>query len=375
MRSNMDKKNSTLYTLKKQEIHKLFSNDKKALLRELEKSGILQRKRKLKSYSLLLHAAKLYLVDHLSFRRLSYKMTVLYKVRLSDTAWKKQLYKFAPAFLTAAQTILNRRIHWIADTHQMRAIDATHFSMEGKQENLFRVHTSIYLKSKVVEQLILTDQHIGESVKNFCLQPGCCYLADRAYGNASQMAYMMENQAEFIFRISPSKIRLFYDPECQKRIDCKSLLSNETFSISCFFKYRHKAYPIQLVGSMLPEDKQKAAQIRIKRISQKKQHKTRPDTLIFANWLLLATSLHDLSPYVYECYRQRWQIEIFFKTAKSLLNFHKLRRCSDHTAIHLINIWMAIVFLISALYIKACSVCSALPSFFFSFDFLLAFFA
>lgn len=372
MRSNMDKRNTTLYTLKKQEIYKLFSNDKKALLRELRKSGIIQRKRKLKSYSLLLRAAKLYLVERLSFRRLSYKMTVLYGVRLSDTAWKKQLSKFAPAFLTAAQAILNRRLHSNSDTNPMLAIDATHFSMEGRQENLFRVHTSIYLKTKVVEQFILTDQHIGESVKNFRLQPGCCYLADRAYGNASQMAYMMENQAEFIFRISPSKIRLFYDPQCQKRIDCKSLLCNETFSISCFFKYQHKAYPIQLVGSMLPKDKQEAAQLRIKRISQKKQYKTRPDTLIFANWLLLATSLHDLNPYVYERYRQRWQIEIFFKTAKSLLNFHKLRRCSDRTATHVINIWMAIVFLISALYIKARS---ALPSFFFSFDFLLAFFA
>lgn len=375
MRSNMNKKNNTLQMLKMQEIQKFFFKEERALLRELEKSGILQRKRKLKSYKILLRAVKLYLVDHLSFRRLSYRMAAKHGISLSDTAWRKQFSKFAPAFLAAAQTILNQRLRSIAGTRQMLAIDATHFSMEGKQENLFRVHTSIYLTHKVIEQLILTDQRVGESVKNFLLQPGCCYLADRAYGYASQLAYMLDNQADFIFRISPPKIKLFYDPECQKRIDFKSLLSNETFSISCFFKYHNKIYPIRLVGSMLPEDKQEAAQMRIKRKSQKKQYKTKPDTLIFGKWLVLATSLHDLDLEVYECYRQRWQIEIFFKTAKTLLNFHKLRRSSKHTAICVINIWMAIVFLISALYFKASSVCPDFPSFFFSFDFLLTFFS
>lgn len=273
----MDKENITLQELKKQEIDKVFSNDKRTLLRELEKTGILQRKRKLKSYSILLHAAKLYLVRGLSFRRLSYEMTVLYGIRLSDTAWKKQLSKFAPAFLTAAQTILNRRLR-IPDTTQMLAMDATHFSMEGRKEHAFRVHTSIFLKSKVAEQLILTDHHIAESVKNFRLHRGCCYLADRAYGIASQMAYMFENRAEFIFRISPSGIKLFYDPDCQERVDCKSLLSGEKFSIGCFFEYRHKRYRIHLVGFMLPEEKQKAAQKRVKKKSHKKQQKTKPQT-------------------------------------------------------------------------------------------------
>lgn len=369
----MDKQNITLHELKKQEIHKLFSHDKRALLRALEKTGILQRKRKLKSYSTLLHAAKLYLVGRLSFRRLSYEMTVLYGVKLSDTAWKKQLSKFAPAFLTAAQAILNRRLR-IPDTTQMLAIDATHFSMEGRKEDSFRVHTSIFLKSKVAEQLILTDHHIAESVKNFHLHPGCCYLADRAYGNASQMAYMFENRTDFIFRISPSGIKLFYDPGCQERVDCKSLLSDEKFSIGCFFEYRRKRYRIQLVGFMLPKEKQKAAQKRVKRKSQKKQQKTRPETLIFANWILLATSLSNIDPYIYEYYRQRWQIELFFKTTKSLLNFHRLRRCSDRSARHVISIWMAFVFLISALYSKVCSLSSSFPSFFFSFDFLLTLF-
>ena len=98
----MEKYRLTLEGLKKQELDKLFFSEKRAMLRKLEKSAVLQRKRKLKTYRALLHAAKLYLVDHLSLRRLSYEMAAVHGVSLSDTAWKKQLLKFAPVFLCAA---------------------------------------------------------------------------------------------------------------------------------------------------------------------------------------------------------------------------------------------------------------------------------
>ncbi len=125
---------------------------------------------------------------------------------------------------------------------------------------------------------------------------------------------------------------------------------------------------------MFPAEKQQAAQKRAKRAAQKKQNKTRPETLLYANWMLLATSWLKVDPQLSQTYRQRWQIEIFFKTAKTGLNFHKPRRCSDRYAANLIMIWMAIVLSICSLYKIARSAFSAFPSFFFSFDFLLALF-
>ena len=367
----MDKQYLTLEGLKKQELNKLFSSDNRALLRKLEHSGVLQRKRKLKTYRVLLHAAKLYLVKHLSLRRLSYEMAAVYGVSLSDTAWKKQLLKFAPVFLCAAQDLLSRRLDVCAPA-PMLAIDATHFSMEGSAEQVFRVHTSIALPSGTVEQFLLTDQHIAESVKHFRLQPGQCYLADRAYGSAAQMAHMIEHGTHFLFRLTPSKIRLFYDAGCQEKIDCRSLLTGETFSRSCFFEYRHHRYKIQLVGAKLPQEKREAAARRLKRKAQKKQWKVGPQALIFADWVILATSMPQADARLCEGYRQRWQIELFFKTAKSLLNFHRLRRCSDRWARQVISIWMAFVSLLSALYLKLSSFSSAVSPFFFSVDFLLA---
>lgn len=367
----MDIIQSTSPSSEMQEILQFFHNHKKALLRELEKSGVLQRRRKVKHYSILLHAANLYLVHHLSLRRLSYRMALTYGVRMSDVAWNKQLVRFAPVLLAAARILLKRRMK---SPGTMLAIDATNFSMEGKKGDWFRIHTSIFLLPLSADQLLLTDQHTAESVKNFHILPGCCYLADRAYGKTSQMAMMMERGADFVVRIPLSNVRLFMDPACKEKIDWNSWLSRfpgTKFSMWCFFLYQKKVYRIRLSGYPLSPEQQKSSRKRARRASQKKMNTVREKTLAFADWMVLATSLPDERLDLYEIYQQRWQIELFFKTGKSLLNFHRIRRCSTQWAQSLIDIWMASVIFFSTLYQ---AILTRIPSlsFFYCFDLLLS---
>lgn len=367
----MDTIQSTLHSLKKQEISQIFSSHKKELLHELEKSGLLQRKRKVKNYVVLLHAVNLYLVHNLSFRRLSYRMALTYGVKMSDVAWKKQLVRFAPVLLNAVQTILKQRVKPLGT---MLAVDATTFSMEGKSNSWFRVHSSIFLESRTVEQLLLTDHHTAESIKHFHILPGCCYLADRAYGTAPQMAMIMEKGADFVVRVPLSNVRLFMDPACREKIDWNSWLSKFSgtkFSMWCFFLHKKKVYRIRVAGYRLSPEQQEISQKRARRASQKRMSNVREKTLRFAEWMVLATSLPDEEIDLYELYRQRWQIELFFKTGKSLLNFHRLRRCSLQWAQGLIAIWMAFVTFLSTVYYAIHSRFPT-PSFFFCFDFLNA---
>lgn len=368
----MDSIQSTLHQLKKQEISRIFTNHKRALLRQLEKSGLLKRRRKVKSYNLLLHAANLYLIHHLSFRRLSYRMAQAHGVKMSDVAWQKQLVRFAPVLLTAVQVLLKRKEH---PSNSILAIDATSFSMEGNRDCWFRVHSCIFPQSCAVGHLLLTDQHTAESVNHFPILPGRCYLADRAYGKVSQMAVLMEQGADFVVRIPLNNVRLFLDTDCRKKIDWKSWLSGfsgEKFSMRCFFPYQKKVYSIRLAGIRLSPEQQERSRKRARRASQKRMNNVQDRTLIFADWMVLATSLLDESFDLYELYRQRWQIELFFKTGKSLLNFHRLRRCSTQWAEGIISIWMASVTFLSFLYQAIRSLLPS-PSFFFAFDFLSAF--
>ena len=81
-----------------QELTLLFARRLRGLLRLLRKSHLIRRKRIIKNYSVLLHAALLYLVHQYSFRRFALHMALFYHVSMSDTAWEKQLAKFAPVF-------------------------------------------------------------------------------------------------------------------------------------------------------------------------------------------------------------------------------------------------------------------------------------
>ena len=96
--ANMDKLNYTLKGKEIQEIKEKIREIKRQVTKLIEKNSILRRKRIVKKHSTLVQAAILYMVEKLSFQRLSDIMAVKYGISMSDTAWKKQITKIAPVF-------------------------------------------------------------------------------------------------------------------------------------------------------------------------------------------------------------------------------------------------------------------------------------
>ena len=115
-------------------------------------------------------------------------------------------------------------------------------------------------------------------------------------------------------------------------------------SVYCFFKGKKDVLKIRVIISPIPEEKAANAVIKAKKKSVKKQNKVSKDTLTYATWLFLATSLPDIihSEEIVSAYRKRWQIELHFKRSKSLLRFHRLRRCSYDYAFSIVSIWLAV---------------------------------
>ena len=89
----MDKLNYTLKIEEIQGIKEKIREIKRKIITAIKKSNILKRKRIIKKYSTLVQAAILYIVEKLSFQRLSDVMAAKYGVIMSDTAWKKQISK------------------------------------------------------------------------------------------------------------------------------------------------------------------------------------------------------------------------------------------------------------------------------------------
>lgn len=347
--ANMDKLNYTLKGKEIQEIKEKIREIKRQVTKRIEKSDILRRKRIVKNYSTLVQAAILYIIERLSFQRLSDIMATKYKVSMSDTAWKKQMIKIAPIFNEVMMKYLSSRKRPENDTvfgYPAYAIDATDISLEGKKGTVLRAHTIYGISEKAYFESHIFDVHTGESVKLHDVKANILYFADRAYGKTPQMAYMLAHNSEFIFRFSPSQVKFFKDVDCTEKIDFKSYLSNNktVSSVDCFFKARKQVLKIRAVISPIPEDKAEGAVKKAKRKSVKKQNKLSEVTIIYAKWIFLATSLpNTISPeQIVSVYEKRWQIELHFKRSKSLLGFHRLRKCSHNYAVAIVSIWQAV---------------------------------
>lgn len=245
----MDKQNYTLRDIKIQEVKKQFREIQNFIEKEFEKYRLIKRKRVIKSYKILLRAAYLYIIERLSFQRISDKMSCLYDVTMSDTAWKKQLAKAAPVFESAAMQCLNRKSADISNPKSVLgysntyALDATVIPAEGKSGTVFRLHTQYSLSENIATKIHITDCHSAESVKHYDVIPRTLYLADRAYGKVSQFAYIIDKQADFIFRFSPNGVRLFYDETCKDRINFNSLLGRGKRIRSVLFQVWDKCLP------------------------------------------------------------------------------------------------------------------------------------
>lgn len=356
----MDKQNYTRKTLTKQELKKHFSQQTKALKKALEKRNLIRRKRVVKDISLLLTAIRLYFIRSLSFQRLAEVMACEYGTAMSATAWRKQFYKLSDVLGKDIETIPPGRPSTsdgnaqILGHTRVYAADATDFPKEGRQGTDRRVHTLYSLSEHRCIFAQSTDCHGGESLARFPLQPGALYFADRAYGRTPQLAYAIDQKADFVIRLSPHTVRLFTSPDCTQKISFPSLMadmSKTTFSLPCFFKHKGKLYTMRLIGSKLPEDKHPQAVKRVSRKASRNQRSASPQALENAKWMFLATSLPDSFSIeqILHAYRLRWQIELHFKRTKHFLNFHKIRRSSPSYSSMIVSLWLAVAFFLASL--------------------------
>ena len=77
------------------------------------------------------------------------------------------------------------------------------------------------------------------------------------------------------------------------------------------------------------------AKKKLKRNASKKQYDLKPETLEYANYVIIFTDLSAArlsSAQAFAWYRLRWQIELFFKRFKSLANAGHLPKRDDSSA-------------------------------------------
>jgi hypothetical protein len=255
---------------------------------------------------------------------------------LSDVAILKRLKGCADWFEWMAQGL---RATWMPEfpaanaawaDRRIRLVDGTMVSEPGETGSKWRLHYSVGLPTLHCDEVIVTTQKEGETLKRFAVRPGDVLIADRGYAQAGGIAHVCSHGGDVIIRTNLVTLPL-HDKQ-GRRLD--PLVHLRTLQVG-----QHGDWPVwvkagkHLIPGRLCAIKkglaaaQKARQ-RVLRESQRNGAQVRPETLEAADYVFVFTSLPALidAKTVMELYRGRWQIELAFKRLKSLVQLGHLKK-------------------------------------------------
>lgn len=297
--------------------------------------GALRRARKIRSAVVLLRTVLGYAVLDLPLRMVGAWGVVLDQADISDVAVLKRL-RHCRTWLgwLIVQLLAVQHIRF-AQRSGVRVClrDATVVSRPGSTGTDWRVHLSFDLGNLCVDRIEITDAHGGESLDRFTPSPGDIVVADRVHAYARSLGAILANGAHVVVRINWQNLPLWTDDN--ERLDIiawlKQAFADSTTThqeLSVHLPTPQGCFRTRLVACQLPLEAAQRARAKAHKTAQKKGHTPDERTLFACGFTLVITSLStDLWPAVnvLDLYRTRWQIELYFKRLKSLMNFDGLR--------------------------------------------------
>jgi len=203
----------------------------------------------------------------------------------------------------------------------VRAIDATTVQRPGAQGATARIHYCLRLNDMACVQCVLTDEKVGESLRNFTTSAGVLDIADRGYSNPPSIAAAVDRHGDVLVRWNPPSLPL-YDRRGRKfkpSTVLRGLNLGEVKEWPAEVRPKdHAPISARLVITRLPADKASEARARLRREQGKD---ATAQMLLWAGFIMLITTVPrqrlDCIA-IAELYCLRWQIELQFKRDKSV---------------------------------------------------------
>jgi hypothetical protein len=220
--------------------------------------------------------------------------------------------------------VLSELLRPLQGLHKVRIADATVLCGPNAKGPDQRVHVCYDPKLGLPIFVEITDRFGGEHLDRHPLGSNALILGDRAYGYEREIAPALNSGAQFLVRVEPCSNR-FYDCHGRKLKQSEietglSLSEPKQMTVYLF----ERSEPLRLVGALTPEGK--------------------------SGFILTNVPEEDLpTNEVREFYRTRWQIELFFKRMKSLLDLDDLTTRDGPTA----RPWILAKFILAVLLVRA----------------------
>lgn len=289
-------------------------------------TGAFTRRRKIENPSDLLRLILMWAVAERSLQETAALASEVDLADVSDVALLKR-FSGAEAWLGALLgEVLGGREWGAHPAAQVRLVDATCISCRGSKTTERRVHLSLDLTTHRTTAIELTDKRGGERLDRFTFRPGEIVIGDRGYSTRSGLAHVARQGAQFIIRMAWTNVPL--ETPAGDPFDVMGALRSLPEAQAGEFAVQFRApdgsrIPCRLVG--IRKSEPASEQTRAKILADARRHNnTTVDlrTLEAAGYIFVLTNVaNEISAeQVLALYRFRWQIELKFKTLKSVLH-------------------------------------------------------
>lgn len=297
-------------------------------------TGAFLRLRGFTEASKLLRMLLIHLIDGISLRQTVVQAKQMGLADISDVALLKRLNHSGEWFHTMAHSLMGQSIReesWkiLPAGYDIQLVDATCISKPASEGVDWRVHYSIGLPSLKCRALLVTDNKVGESLRNFAVEGKQLFIGDRGYSNRQGIAHVVRNGGDVLMRMNSNSLPLKTSKGAAFDLlkYLRTLSTRDVGDWDVEFSHEGKVVTGRVCAIKKSRIAAQIAREKIMKAASKKQKTPLPETLEAAGYIYVFTTL-SLSVMsaknALEAYRGRWQIELAFKRLKSLLELGEL---------------------------------------------------
>lgn len=281
---------------------------------------------------------------------------------ISDVAFMKRFSNCSDWFKWILTSIQDRNLELInyelperLRQYRILAVDASDVTEKGKSGRIYRLHFALDIVHMHAALYNITSNSVGEHLRNFALSENDLVLADRVYSCVSGIEYCIGRNCQYIARMRINSFKP-YDKD-GNQIDLLSYMQGkEKGDLYAYARKERgenagKLYPVRICFSKKPKDALDSTRKKMKRKESKKQLTISQETFTFNEYMVVVTSLDDSFSIdeIIALYRYRWQVELYFKRLKSILDYGELPKKSEKSIFAWLNGKLMVALLIESM--------------------------
>ena len=305
-------------------------------------SGAIERLRGFSSAEALLRTLLLHIANGLSLRETAVQAKLASLADVSDVALLKRLRNSEEWLRGLCVDLFGENGIVLANPlrlRRLRIVDATIVKEPGKTGSQWRILYSLQLPSLSCDffEISATEgEGAGESFRRLPVEPQELVLGDAGYWSSSGIEYVRGRGADVLVRINPQTFVAHWPNGRRMGLLTRLRKVQQPGDISEWKVVLHgggSAVEGRVCAIRKSEHAIQQAHRRLQRKASKKQITTKPETLEYAKYVMVFTTVETGSAAeLLECYRLRWQIELVFKRMKTLAQLGHLPKHDERSA-------------------------------------------